>query len=142
MNNKPTTATVIIILVTLIAAGYLLYANRIGLKLVPTPERFTELYFNNYSAIPKNTTANKPFTFSFTISNREGATTAYPYTVFFKDPSGTVDVFASNSVTLTDNTSSTVVISHTFVATGETGEIVVNLTQLNQQIDLLLPGSP
>lgn len=117
------------------------YAELSELKLIPMPERFTELYFNNHLSLPKQTVAGQSASFSFTIHNVEGITTTYPYRVYFEYPRGHQVDFASSTVTLADGATTTVAVSHIFLASNETGKVVVDLTALNQQIDFLVPAT-
>ncbi len=135
-------------LVVLLAIAIFIYAERgkvyaemNNLKLVPQNEAFTELYFNDYAALPKNTVAGQPVAFSFTIHNVEGVTTTYPYNVYFAYPNGAKDVFASTSITLASDASSSITIYHTFATSNLEGQVVVDLSNLNQTIDFILPDT-
>jgi hypothetical protein len=110
-------------------------------KLLPQPEQFTELYFNNYLSLPKTSVAGKPFTFSFTIHNIENATTVYPYAVYFKYPDGARTTLRTGSVTLANDATTTIPITYTFQTSDLHGEVVVALTELNQTIDFILPNT-
>jgi hypothetical protein len=112
-----------------------------NLKLIPIPERFTELYFNNASSLPRQTVRGQQDSFSFTIHNVEGATTTYPYSVYFQYALGYKVIFASSTVTLAPDESTTTAISHVFSQSNETGKVVVELTSLNQSIDFILPDT-
>ncbi len=148
---KKTTIIVILLILAAIAAGsYLIaqfygstvYAGLNSLKLIPQPERFTELYFNNSSNLPRATVAKKPISFSFGIHNVEATTTVYPYEVYFVDNTGYRVNFTSGTVTLASDASTTISVSYTFQSSNLTGEVVVNLPSLNNQsIDFLLPNS-
>jgi len=137
----------IIVLIAALAA-LILYMNRgsihgelNNLKLIPQPEHFTELYFNDHLSLPKNTVAKQPISFSFIIHNVEGVTTTYPYSVYFEYPNGSHNLFTSSSVTLADNASTSITINHTFRTSNLTGMVVVNLTPLNQHIDFIVPNT-
>jgi hypothetical protein len=136
----------ILIVVVLVAFGAYheksaIYSELSQLKLIPEQERFTELYFNDASSLPRQTNKGVVDTFSFTIHNVEYATTTYPYRVYFVYPSGRQVPFATSTITLTPNASTTVNISHTWLASNEHGQVVVELTSLNQSIDFLLPDT-
>jgi hypothetical protein len=47
----------------------------------PAPENFTELYFNNHTALPKNINLNEKYNYEFTIHNLENREYQYDYTV-------------------------------------------------------------
>jgi hypothetical protein len=108
------------------------------LKLIPMPERFTELYFENPSSLPTQTVAGTPMSFLFGIHNAEGVTTAYPYVVYFQEPTGIVMDIQTGTISLAPDASTTIVSSYTFPASNITGKVVVYLTSLNQHIDFLL----
>ena len=137
-----------IIVALLVVGGALLYGYRGALygemnrfKLLPIPERFTELYFQNSALLPKQVVNGQSISFSFTIHNAEGVTTVYPYAVYFETTDGQRATFAGNTITIDDGASKTIVISHTFATSNIKGKVIVSLTQLNQEIDFLLPNN-
>lgn len=117
-----------------------IYNEMYNFDLIPKSQPFTELYFEHSSALPAQVVENEPISFSFTIHNVEGATDVYPYVVYFEDASGNKLPISDNTVTLADGASTTIGISYTFAPspTPIVGEVVVNLTSLNQQIDFIL----
>jgi hypothetical protein len=134
---------VVLALICLIFVVYryrsFIYAEMDALKLLPEPERFTELYFTDPAAIPTSTVAGQTMSFAFTIQNLEGVTTTYPYTSYFEDATGGTTSLANGIISLPDNASASIPVSYTFPASVN-GEVVVNLPTLgNQQIDFLLP---
>jgi hypothetical protein len=146
MKIKQVTATMIV-LIALFGGAFVLYLEREtvnaelnNLKLIPMPERFTELYFENPSTLPKQIIAKKPISFAFTIHNLEGVTTTYPYTVFLQYPSANPSTIVSNTVTIADNASTTITISYVFPESNRQVKVGVDLTSLNQSIDFLLPN--
>lgn len=111
-------------------------------KLIPIPETYTELYFEDHTSLPKKTTAGEVTTFSFTIHNMEGVTTTYPYEVYFEYPlSGEKVLFAKDSVTLQKGEYETISVSHTWLSSRLQGKVVVKLLELDQHIVFLLPNS-
>ena len=149
METEPTekqgrAALIIIILVIVLAGSFIAYLERgslyteLGaLNLIPTPERFTELYFANAASLPTEAITGEPITFSFVIHNVEGVTTSYPYTVYITYPSGKSITLANGLVTLGNGASTTIPIEDAFTTLGK-GTVVVDLTSLDQQIDFLL----
>lgn len=133
-------AVVAIILLAYQAKGAI-YAQLNNLKLIPQPERFTELYFLNSSFLPRETVAKQQMAFAFVIHNVEGVTTTYPYAAYFEYPDGSKTSLQGGIVSLANNASTTISVTHTFRSSNLTGEVVVNLTSLNQQIDFLLPNN-
>ncbi len=135
-------------LAILIVGGVLVYKNvdpvvveLNTLKLLPKAETFTELYFNNQTALPNRVVPGTAIAFSFTIHNLEGVTTTYPYTVYFVQTNGDQFVFANGNVTLSDTTSTSIAISQYFPSPGVTGTVVVNLTGRSQKIDFLISNT-
>jgi hypothetical protein len=148
MGPSPRAKFIAILLMVLVLIGlvFLIYQSRglisdklKALDLIPTPERFTELYFNNASALPTQIAKDQPIAFSFVIHNEEGAATIYPYEVYFETADGNKTMFTENTASLADNASTTIDVSYLFKQTDETGTVVVDLTSLDQQIDFLLP---
>lgn len=145
---RPRTVIVVIIVIAVVIAGSfyayknesMIYGTLASLNLIPQPERFTELYFENASDLPQATVAAQPISFSFGIHNVEYKTTTYPYEVYFEDAEGNMTILAENTVTLPENGSTVITVSYVFKASNEPGRIVVDLTSLNQQIDFLLAG--
>jgi len=117
------------------------YGEMKKFDLIPMPERYTELFFKDYELLPKNTVAGQTTSFTFVIHNLEFATSTYPYRVYFEYPSGGEVTFASGTVTVADQAYQDVTVAHTFLASNEEGEVVVELTSLDQQIDFLLPDT-
>jgi hypothetical protein len=139
------TAGTIVITVLVLCGLTAAYFYRTGIsealssvKLVPEPEPYTELYFDNADSLPTSTTAGQPMAFSFTIHNVEGTSTVYPYEVYFQYPNGAPFVIARDSVTLADGASTTIDVLHTFKPLSTQGKIVVDLTSLKQQIDFIV----
>ncbi len=48
-------------------------------KLLPEPERLTELYFTDHTKLPASFTPGQPQSLMFTVHNLEGRTTSYRY---------------------------------------------------------------
>ena len=119
----------------------LLYAELNNLKLIPRSEHFTELYFENSSFLPKSTVRGQKASFAFTIHNVEGATVVYPYIVYFEYPLGHRVTLVSDNISLADNASTTISVSHIFLESDEKGKMVVELPSQNQSIDFLVPNN-
>lgn len=109
-------------------------------KLIPQPEQFTELYFDNASLLPKEIVNNALSPFSFTVHNMEGVTTSYPYNVSFLYSSGRRVIVASSTIMLANNASTTISVPRTYHQSNDKGRVVVELTSLNQSIDFLIPN--
>ena len=137
---------IVFILVAVAAASFFLfqpqaalYAGLHSLNLIPQPEQFTELSFENPSTLPHALVAKQPLVFSFHIHNVEFATTTYPYEVYFRYPDSSQISLASGTVILSSDASITIPVSYSFHSPKPTGEVVVNLpAKNNQSIDFLL----
>ena len=139
---------IIIVVLLLVTIGGFAYAGRNTLynelntlKLIPEPERFTELYFDDSASLPRNTVKGEPVSFSFTVHNVEGATTTYPYRVYFQDPSGDQQTLTTGTVSLADGASTAIPVSIIYPVSNARGMFVVDLTALNQSIDFLVPNT-
>jgi stress response protein SCP2 len=102
-------------------------------------QSFTELYFEDYSQLPKKVSSNGELDFTFFIHNKEGKTTTYPYYVYFESIRGKKVGLASGSAQLSDEESKSIKVNYIFPDSNQTGRIVVELTNLNQKIDFLIP---
>ena len=103
-------------------------------NLLPQPETFTELYFDDHLKLPSNVKVNTPQKFSFVIHNEEYKTMTYPYIVYTASASGQT-LIDLKSVTLQQNQYKT--INEKFIEPNavKREEVVVKLQNLNQQID-------
>ena len=134
--------SLLLILFALSSLAYIerasIYKGLDRLKLIPQPEHFTELYFENHSSLPKQSISGKNVSFSFTIHNLEGATTTYPYSVYFEYPSGFRVIFQNSTTTIADDMYQTIATSHVWRASNLSGKIIVELTNMDQKIDFIL----
>lgn len=81
-------------------------------KLLPQPERLTELYYENHTKLPTTYTPGTQQSFTFTVHNLEYRTTSYSYTVTQKSEDGTQSQqLSSGSFTLNQNAFKTQTIS-------------------------------
>ena len=141
---RSSTLIIIILLMvgtlSLVAYGErgMIHAKLNDLKLIPIPERFTELYFEDPSSLPTQTTAGKPISFAFGVHNVEGTPTTYPYVVYFDEPAGYSMNLQTGTISLAPDASKNIPISYTFLASKITGKVVVDLPSVNQHIDFLL----
>lgn len=108
-----------------------------ALKLLPQPEKFTELYFEDHLTLP-TTITTKPQSFSFTIHNVEYQTMIYPYDVYAQidDTKQEID---QKTVTIPANEYKTISESFTIATSAATkAEIVISLPKKQQQIDFFI----
>jgi hypothetical protein len=73
-------------------------------KVLPEPERLTELYYENHTKLPIAYTPDAAQSFAFTVHNLEYATTDYMYQVTQSSEDGTqTKELANGSFTLAQN---------------------------------------
>ncbi|HUC01826.1 MAG TPA: hypothetical protein VMA75_02895 [Candidatus Paceibacterota bacterium] len=111
------------------------------MNLIPMPERFTELYFQNADALSSSVAKGQTLSFAFTIHNERGATTTYPYIAYFQKSDGTKIVLQNGELPLASDASTTITVSYPFTEAAGTGTVVVDLPSFDQQIDFLLANA-
>ena len=106
-------------------------------KLLPQPERLTELYFNNSAHLPARYTPGQPQTLSFTVHNLEYRTMSYPYTVTATpDGSQTATPLASGTLkNLSQNQAIATPLNFTLPDLGPRVKVSINLPSVNESID-------
>src|SRR5579862_8331355 len=65
-------------------------------KLLPQPETFTELYFNNSTNLPSYVKQNQQIKFAFTVHNLEYKTYTYPYEIYLEQNNEKTEIKKSN----------------------------------------------
>ncbi len=130
-----------IVCIVVCAAAYFhaaIYAEMDSWLLIPRPEHFTELSFDNYTAtaahIPKHAARGQRIPFSFTIHNVEGRTMTYTYDVFVVVGHSTTTI---NSGTIAVPDGAAVHIPEVYVVRGA-GDAVVSVSLPEQQESLHL----
>lgn len=98
------------------------------------PETFTELYFDQQLSIPSVVKPNQPYYFKFTIHNLENKKMTYPYEVYLQAGSVKLPI-DRNTVTIENNQYKTIREGFSVNAPIVKSDIVVNLSNKNQQID-------
>lgn len=88
-------AYLLIAVCCLVGVGGALFAYRAPIakqlsdwRLLPEPERVTELFFTDYSTLPKSFTAGSHHTVAFTVRNLEHQKTVYHYKVIAASDQG------------------------------------------------------
>ncbi len=102
-------------------------------------ESYTELYFAGYSLLPTSIPKNGAINFTFVVSNLEGKEFSYPYIVYFVTKSGQRYMLDSGAINLPKDQSGKVNVSYVFTNPNQSGRVVVELTNINQKINFLLP---
>ncbi len=120
------------------------YDAAVNLGLVPIKENFTELYFKNYSELPKTIESIKigdEVSFSFSIHNMEGKEMDYPYVIYVKNSTDEKTIIEEKTLRLKDGEEMSVDQTYTFLAEHDSVEklkVHVELVNLNQEIHFSL----
>lgn len=127
------------ILVVLVAAGVIFHQpikNQLNSwKVLPQPERLTELYFNSPSKLPTTYVPNVMQSFSFTVHNLEDEKWTYHYVVNAVPLSGGLTTINFGTFTLSPNQYKVIPVSFSIPDSGSRVQIDVSLEQPNQSID-------
>jgi hypothetical protein len=108
-------------------------------KLLPEPEKLTELYFTNPNSLPSKYTPGQVQTVSFTTHNLEYANTSYKYVITENDSSSNKSVnLASGNFRLPLNGYEKKSVSISTVDLGQNVNVKVDLVNQNESIDYLL----
>jgi len=102
--------------------------------LLPEPETFTELYFENHQNLPSQVEAGEKYTFAFSVHSVEKETMTYPYNIYIQANNKKIPV-KKGSFSLNPDQKKT--FHEEFIASSYTtpAEVVVNLVNKNQNID-------
>lgn len=114
-----------------------IYEQLNNLRLIPIPERFTELYFENHANLPKEIIKNEKIFFSFTIHNLEGVDMEYLYAVYFKNNYGKT-IVEQNIAFVKDNEYRTITESYIFKSSSAEEILFVELIDKRQEIHFSL----
>ena len=108
-------------------------------KLLPEPERLTELYFTHPNSLPTKYTPGQQQTVAFTVHNLEYRTTTYHYQVTEQAQDGTsTQTLTSGSFTLTQNQFRSNALNITLTDLSQHVKVEVRLVNVNESIDYLL----
>jgi hypothetical protein len=148
-NNHKILGAILLTAVILVGIGLIFRTQIYGIlnsaNLIPQPEHYTELYFNDFSDLQTSIAASNYYgeaiPFSFTIHNVEGKETTYPYVVYMMSQNNIITPIASSSVALSDGASITIseeVVFNRIVPTQ--AAIFVNLPEQNQSLHFFAPS--
>ena len=111
-------------------------------KLLPEPERLTELYFTHPNSLPASYVPGQQQTVRFTVHNLEYATTDYHYVIVETNQDGSQSqTLASSSFTLPQNGYKKAAVNISTVDLGSHVKLEVDLKNVNESIDYLLERS-
>lgn len=131
-NNAASVAAVLTVVIVAAAA----IVNHVALKnqlekwrMLPEPERLTELYLTNSRNIPGSYTPGVSLPADFTVHNLEGRATTYNYTIAEQADNGTASyVLAKGSFSLNQNQTKAVRAAVTPLDMGERAKVTIRLT--------------
>jgi uncharacterized membrane protein len=105
-------------------------------KLLPQPERLTELYYVNPNSLPSTYTPGVNQKFGFTVHNVEYRNTDYTYQIEEENQAGSQTVtLQQGSFWLSQNQYKTIDENVNLSDLGPRVQIVVNLSNVNESID-------
>lgn len=110
------------------------YPELYALNIIPKPESFTELYFENHESLPFTILPQQQYAISFTIHNLEHKNMNYIYEAYITTGSNKT-ILQQGSVFLKNDERKTLSIPFTINASISKSEIVVNISNLQQSID-------
>jgi hypothetical protein len=137
------TGVVFVILITLIVINAASIKRQMNeWKLLPQPERLTELYFTHPNSLPGTYTAGQTLPVDFTVHNIEYKTENYKYQIIEDANNSTKGLLlASGSFTLKQNQYKFPALSVTPANLGPKVQIIVNLSNVNELVDYWVNGS-
>lgn len=105
-----------------------------GLATSHRTEQYTELYFDNSSKLPLNVSTIKPALFSFHVTNHEGATIAYKYSVT-ETIANTVKTLTTGVLPLRNGESGNIPITFLLNKPHQTAHLTVHLITEDETIN-------
>lgn len=109
-------------------------AQFIRLATVRNPETLTELYFENHTKLPSYVELDREYPYAFTIRNLELKDMNYRYRIYI-DQEGKKLPITSGNVSIKDGESKTIKQNLLQHNAKDRVKVVIELTDLNQQID-------
>jgi uncharacterized membrane protein len=108
-------------------------------KLLPEPERLTELYFTHPNSLPTTYTPGQTQTVDFTVHNLEYRTTDYQYKIIEQSQDGSQSqTQAVGSFTLPQNAYKPEAVMIPTADIGQNAKVEVELVNVHESIDYLL----
>jgi uncharacterized membrane protein len=102
--------------------------------LLPEPETFTELYFENHENLPSKVEAGETYTFAFSVHSEEYRNMTFPYAIYIQTDKKRIPI-TKGQFSLMQNQNKTFNEKFTAPALTDGAEVVVNLENKNQDID-------
>jgi len=111
-------------------------------KLLPEPERLTELYFTQPNSLPKTYAPGQAQTVKFTVHNLEYQTTKYQYQIIeASQDNNQSQTLTTGNFTLPQNAYKQATVNIPTVDLGQHVKIEVELLNKKESIDYLLERS-
>jgi len=111
-------------------------------KLLPEPEKLTELYFTNPNSLPQHYIPGQNQTVSFTTHNLEYQTTTYRYKITESSQDGKQSqTLATGAFTLSQNAYHKTAVSIPTNDIGQNVKVGVELVNVHESIDYLMERS-
>jgi hypothetical protein len=130
-------ATVVVILVGLAIAFHHTIHNQLNdWKVLPEPEKLTELYFTHPNKLPSSYTPGQPVAVDFTVHDLEYKTENYKYQIIESNNSRSQHrVLGTGSFTLKQNHYRAANVNITTADLGPRVNLEVNLINFNESVD-------
>ncbi|HEV2412373.1 MAG TPA: hypothetical protein VGS28_01045 [Candidatus Saccharimonadales bacterium] len=110
-------------------------------KLLPQPERLTELYFSNPNSLPSTYKANQTQNIAFTTHNLEYHREDYHYTITETGADHKSSVLGSGAFELAQNQYEHKSQPVSLTDLGSRVQVTISLTNFNESVDYLLNRS-
>ena len=102
--------------------------------LLPEPEKFTELYFENHQNLPSRVEAGEKYTFAFSVHSEEQVPMTYPYRIYIQTDKKRIPV-QTGTFSLVQDQKKTFQEKFLAPSYNKSAEVVVELVNKNQSID-------
>ena len=137
--RRPVTGltAIFIIVVVLIAVFYTAIDRQLHhWKLLPNPQRLTELYFTHPNALPASYLPGQTLSVAFTVHNLEYQTTDYHYTITESNQNGAqAQILATGSFNLAQNQYHKINVNIPTIDDGNRAKVEVTLVNIHESID-------
>lgn len=111
-----------------------IYPELYAWNIIPKPETFTELYFQNHESLPFEILPNQKYSFVFTLHNEENRNMIYPYSVYVLTDNRKITL-QQKSIALRENQVKNISINFSTSAALPKSKIIVDLPDKKQSID-------
>jgi uncharacterized membrane protein len=140
-NIKPLAIAVTLLVIVIIGIFNIHYIkDRLhAWKVLPEPERLTELYFTHPNNLPTTYTPNQSQTVSFTVHNLEYRTTDYKYEIIESNNNlANPNILTSNNFILKQNEYRKLNVNIHTLDLGQRVNLKVELVNVNESVDYWL----